>query len=462
MTNNNCGRRIGFSLLLSLCCVYMSLTGCKEGTDLLGADIMPSEDFVNYESKTYGVTTTSYEVGDHVLSRTTTSCFGRFTDPETNTVVESDFLAQFHCSESFGFPTTVIGDNITNTYIRLFIDGYVGDSLAPFKLSVYPLDKVMDANADYYTDIIPENYYDETQEPMAVKWFTISDRSLTDSERQKTQRHVDVPLAKEVGQTIYEAYRSNPEHFRNTQTWLNSGLPGSKGFYFKLESGDGAMAYISVAQFNMSFRYHDAELSADTAGVCQFAMTSEVVQATRFNNSRLDQLVADNPSVTFLKSPAGIFTLATLPTDQISMTDTINSASLTLRRYNNVVLNSKFKLDIPKTILMVRLDDYLNGFFENYSLIDKKTSFLTTFNAASNTYQFGNIARLLTTIQQEKNSGKATANADKVLLIPVVATYDSSGNLVRLNHDFSMTSATLMGGTTSPVELKVIYSNYNH
>ena len=124
-------------------------------------------------------------------------------------------------------------------------------------------------------------------------------------------------------------------------------------------------------------------------------------------------------------------------------------------------MNSKFKLNIPQKILLVRLDDYLNGYFEKYSVADAVTSYLATFNASRNTYDFPNIARLITTIKQEKAAGKATPNADKVLLIPVETAYDKSGNLVRMAHDFSMSSAKLVGGTTSPVELKVIYSHYN-
>ena len=318
----------------------------------------------------------------------------------------------------------------------------------------------MDADNDYYTDIDPEEYYDASQEPLAVKWFTIANRtseSLTSS--SSVSRYVSIPLPTEMGQEIYDTYLTNPDYFKNTQTFLQSGVPGSKGFYFKLESGDGAIAYVNVVQFNLHFRFYDSELDKDTLGVVQFASTGEVVQATRFKNSRLDQLMA-NTDVTYLKSPAGIFTMATLPTDQINVNDTINSAKLTFRRYNDVT-DAAFKLSIPKTILLVRLDDYLNGYFENYSLADAKTSYLATFNASSNTYVFNNIARLITTIVREKKNGTATENADKVLLIPVSTNYDTSGNLVRLSHDFSMSSTKLVGGANDPVELNVIYSRFN-
>ena len=218
------------------------------------------------------------------------------------------------------------------------------------------------------------------------------------------------------------------------------------------------MAYIDLVQLNIFFRYYDDYINRDTISMASFAATDAVVQASHFKNYNLEKLLADK-SATYLKSPAGIFTLATLPADQIDVNDTINSAKLTLTRYNDVV-DSPFKLNIPQTVLMVRLDDYLNGFFENYQINDGKESYLATFNSSTNTYQFSNIARLVTRMAKEKKNGTATENWNKVLIIPVESTKDSSGNIVKLNHDFSMNCARLVGGESDKVKLEVIYSNF--
>ncbi len=449
------------TLLLTLVSLAaLATASCDDNTGALGPGMMPDADFASREYKIYDVATSSYAVGDSVLARSSISYLGRYTDPETNTIVASDFLAQFHCAETFEFPKKVIDGKITSAEIRLYVEDYVGDSLANFKLSVYPLNEVMDADANYYTNISPENYYDETAAPITTKWFSISDRTVSDTTRWSSSysRSIRIALPTEVGQAIYDGYVAHPEWFSNTDTWLHSGLPCSKGFYFKIESGDGAMAYIDVAHLNLYFDYHDDEYAKDTTGVVQFASTEEVVQATRFDNSKLENLL-NNTGATYLKTPAGIFTMATLPVGEINVNDTINSANLTFTRYNDVV-ESKFKLSIPQRVLMVRLDDYLNGFFEKYSVSDDATSFLATFNASTNTYEFSNIARLLTTIAREKKNGTATQNADKVLLIPVQTTYDSNSKLVRLSHDFSMASAKLVGGATDRVRLKVIYSRF--
>ena len=449
-----------FTHLFAWVITLLVLVACDDNTATLGVDMMPSQDLVTKNYQVYDVTTESYAVGDSVLARTTKSYLGRFTDPETNTTVMSDFMAQFHSDEGFTIQPSVFNDSCTRFDLRLFIDDFVGDSLQRFKISVYELDKTLDPNADYYTDIDPTDYYDTNSEPIATKWFTISDRTIEDADRWTSSytNNIRISLPNSLGTQIIRDFKANPEHFANTAAWQKSGNPCSNGLYFKLEYGDGAMAYINLVQLNLFYRYHDDYIDRDTVGMASFAATDAVVQATHFKNYNLDKLL-DDKSVTYLKSPAGIFTLATLPADQIDVNDTINSAKLTLTRYNDVV-DSPFKLNIPKTVLLVRLDDYLNGFFENYQVNDGKESYLATFNSSTNTYQFSNIARLITRMAREKKNGTASENWNKVLIIPVEPTKDSNGNIVKLNHDFSMNCAKLVGGTANKVKLEVIYTNF--
>jgi len=447
-------------------CLFLPfITSCDDSTGTLGNDMMPSTDYVSKESKLYDIYTQSYSAGDSVLARSSMSYLGQFTDPETGTIIKSDFLAQFHCIDDFAFPDSIIGDSIISTELRLFVSKFVGDSLATFKISVYPITSVMNPDADYYTNINPAQYCDTTMEPLTVKWFTLSDRTVDEDVRNSTsyQNKIVIPLPNEMGTQIWNAWKEHPEFFRNSESWINSGLPGCKGFYFKLESGDGALAYINIAQYNINYRYHDTYSGeeVDTTGTCQFAATEEVIQATRFENHNLDQLLADN-TCTYLKSPAGIFTLATIPINQITTADTINQAKVVFTRYNDRI-DHRFRLDIPKYLLMVRLDDYNNRFFENYQLADANKSYLSQFNSANNTYTFNNIAHLLNIMSGELKDGTASPNYNKVLLIPVEPTFDSATaatkNLVKLCHDFSMTSARLVGGK-DPVKMEIIYSKF--
>ena len=446
--------------LLTMTAMTMALLSCDDNTDTLGVDMMPVGDLVTNEYKTYDVNTQSYAVGDSILARTDLSYLGKYTDAETGTTVKSDFLCQFNCGENFDLPEKIEKDSCVRLDLRLFISDFVGDSLASFKISVYELNKQLDPEEDYYTNIDPEKFCDMSARPLATKWYTISDRTITYSTRWSSDysKNIRVSLPTDIGTKILRDYRSNPEHFANTAAWLESGNPCSKGLYFKLEYGDGAMAYIDIVQFNIYFNYYDEDYKKDTLGVCSFAATDAVVKASRFENSNLDRLMDDREAA-YLKTPAGIFTLATIPIEEINAQDTINSAKLTFTRYNDTT-QEKFKLSIPQTVLLVRLDDYLDGFFENYQISNSKDSYLTTFDSSTNTYVFNNVARLLKTMVEERRNGKASENWNKVLLIPVKTTKDSSGNIVKLNHDFNMGYTKLVGGESNKVKMEVLYSKF--
>lgn len=447
-----------FSAIVALLLVLVS---CEDNSGHLGVDMMPAVDMITKNYKTYDFTTSSYAVGDSVLARSSISYLGRFTDPETGTTIKSDFLTQLNCLENTVFPDSIIGDSAKNVEILLYTKSFVGDSLTSFKLSVYELDKPLNADADYYTNIDATKYYDVNKAPLATKWFTLADYTISDSARyennkEKTSR-ISISVPNRIGNTLLNAYHQHPEYFKNSSAWMNSNLPASKGLYFKLESGDGAIVSIDICQLNITF-----DCQKDTTvvqRVVSLAATEEVVQATRFENYNLDLLLSDTEA-TYLKSPAGIFTVATLPVDQLNANDTINSAKLVFTRYNDKV-QSSFKLGIPANLLLVRLDDYLNGFFEKYLITDNQTSYLTTFSASKNSYVYNNVAKLVTTMLNEKKSGKATENWNKVLLIPVEAIYDgsSSPTLVKLNHDFSISSSRLVGGKDG-VQMEVIYTHF--
>lgn len=461
---------MNFKSLLALVAMMLIMVSCEDTTGTLGVDMMPSSDLITKTFESYGVKTKSYPVGDSVLARSSISYLGRFTDPETGTTIKSDFLTQFYCSDKSVFPDTIANDSCIKAEIQLFIKNFIGDSLTSFKISVYELDKPIDPEADYYTNIDPTKYYDVNKKPLATKWFTISDRTISDSLRYAYQKagytNINVSLPTEVGTEIIRRQKKDPQCLANTANWAESNLPLSKGVYFKLESGDGAVASIDVGQFNIYFSYYDAKEKKYQNAYTTFAATEEVVQATRFENTNIQELLKDTEA-TYIKCPAGIFTLAELPVEEIfagsNVNDTVNSAKLTFTRYNDKVASS-FKLNIPKKLLLLRLDDYLNGFFEKYQISNEETSYLATFSQAKNTYTYNNIAKLITKMHNEKVSGKATENWNKVLLIPVEAIYDGntqSPSLVKLNHDFSMSSSRLVGGDKGDVKIEVISTNFN-
>ena len=199
------------TVVVLLFSILMVVTSCDDSTGTLGNDMMPSPDYVSKESKLYDIHTQSYSAGDSVLARSSMSYLGQFTDPETGTIIKSDFLAQFHCIDDFAFPDSILNNSIISTELRLFVSKFVGDSLATFKISVYPLTKVMNPDADYYTNINPAQYCDTTVEPLTVKWFTLSDLTVDENERNKVgyQNQIVIPLPNEMGIQIWNAWKEH-------------------------------------------------------------------------------------------------------------------------------------------------------------------------------------------------------------------------------------------------------------
>ena len=175
------------------------------------------------------------------------------------------------------------------------------------------------------------------------------------------------------------------------------------------------------------------------------------------------QSLVNNHEHTYLKSPAGIFTELTIPVDEILKgheKDSLNAAKIHLARLNNLV-NSKYALDIPQTLLLVQKDS-LYSFFENKRIADYKTSFLATYNPANNGYTFHNIGSVIKEMKKNKTAGTRSKDWNKLVVIPVQATYYSYNQnkiLTRVVHDMSLTSTRLLGGN-QPLSLSVIYSHF--
>lgn len=456
--------------IFSLISALIVLVSCDDNTNNLGYNLMPTTDIVHALDTTYYATSRSIEAG-RLLARSNVTYLGYYSDPVSGSTTKADFFTQFNCTEGFAFPErdSIVGDSTTSTQLYLYIDSYIGDSLQPFTISIYPLDSVINPDNDIYTDIDISKFYNVNGKPIAKKTYTIADQKYSDIKRTaKSIDTIKVSLPKEIGEAIYQDYRKNPSHFKNSASFIKSGLPCSKGVYIKLESGNGAMATIYIAQLEINFDlYEDGEKKS---GHVAFSATEEITKATQFRTDYENTLrLIDDNSGTYLQTPSGIFTEVTLPVEDIIKSqhesDTINTVKFALTRYNDPKdIVSQFKLGIPQKVLLIRADSYKN-YFERYELPDNVSSYISAFNSANNTYSFNNIGAMIRKMIQDKQKAEETGsslspNWNKVYVIPVNTTLDTSGSLVRISHDFSLASSKLIGGIT-PIKVDIIYSRYS-
>lgn len=481
-------KTIIYTVIAIMSCI--TIASCDDTTDSIGNSLTDNMDMLKVTTDTFNVATRSI-VADSVLSRSTTGYLGKIRDIETGNYITGDFMAQFSTLENYKLPEKdsivslqdgeVIADSCS---IRLFYTDYYGDSLATMNITAYEMNEPMKEGVKYYSNFDPIAEGLIRNDGMKVnKTYTLTDLSISDEDRADESSYtpnikinLNKPYTDKNGVTynnygtyIMRMYYEDPDRFKNSYNFIHEVCPG---FYFKTNDGIGSMAYITASQLNIYFRYLN---DSTYVGTTSFSATEEVLQTTNISNDKqnIADLANDN-TCTYLKTPAGIFTEITLPVDEITenhSNDTINTAKISLTRINNNT-HDEYSLSAPSTLLMIPKDS-LYTFFENGDNVDYKKSFIATYSSSTNQYTFNNISGMITYMADIKKKGLAENSNwlnehpdwNRVVVIPVSVTTNSSSQIVKIVHDMSLTSTKLVGGSENPYEpikINVIYSKFNH
>lgn len=449
------------------------LFSCDDSTTGIGDSTIAAGDSIPAGAAIYKATTRSI-LADSVYARTSTAYLGKYTDQQYGEFT-ADFIAQFNCGDDFKFPETL--QEVTGVTLRLYYSNHFGDSLNAMRLQVDSLDTIIPEEelSTFYTSVDPKQYYNSNAQPLARKAFSAKGISAEDSTYTYTDSYgytqsytsywQNIKLPTSLGQMMYNKYVENPDNYKDSEKFIKNVL---KGFYVSCTHGDGTILYIDDMQLILNFDYlvesSSGKVDSTAYGATVFAATKEVIQANRFQNSDRLKELAEDPNCTYLKTPAGIFTEVTLPIDEIAenhLRDTLNAVSVTFTRYNEKG-TSKYQMEVPQYLLMVRKSD-MYDFFEKNKLYDGQTSFLAQYvssGASGNTYSFTNIAPLVTYCINEKKKGENKEDWDKVVLIPVKVETDASGNITAVKSNLDMESASLKGGEKEQIKLQVLYTTF--
>lgn len=449
------------------------LFSCDDSTPGIGESTIAAGDSIPAGAASYIATSRSI-LADSVYARTSTAYLGKYTDPQFGEFT-ADFIAQFNCGDDFEFPETL--QEVTGLTLRLYYSTHFGDSLNAMRLQVDSLDTIIPEGelSTFYTSVDPKQYYNQNAQPLARKAFSAKGISAEDSTYTYTDSYgytnsytsywQNIILPTGLGQMMYDKYVENPNNYKNSEEFIKNVL---KGFYVSCTHGDGTILYIDDMQLILSFNYltesSSGKVDSVATGGTVFAATKEVIQANRFQNSDRLKELAEDPSCTYLKTPAGIFTEVTLPIEEIAenhLRDTLNAVSITFSRYNKKN-EFKYQMGVPDYLLMVRKSDMYN-FFEKNKLYDNQTSFLATYVSSGtlgNTYSFTNIAPLVTYCINEKKNGKIDEDWNKVVLIPVKVDMDAQSNITGVRSNLDMESATLKGGEKDLIKMQVLYTTF--
>lgn len=454
----------------------LTFTQCDDNTGSIGGSLVPENDIITAETKTFYATSNTIMANDSILANTSDVYLGMYTDEESGTVFSSSFVTQFGCTEDFEFPMEgVVDDSASYTKLRLYFNEYYGDSLNAMRCEVYELDNTLQEGVPYYTNFDPEELYDVEKKPLAAKTFNVIDYNVHDTilNSDNYARHIEIALPNSIGNRfVSKFYEKDDEgniigkkYFANSEVFINDIF---KGIYVKCVQGDGTILKIYRARIDVGFKRliksSSGAMDSIQALSAPFYSGKEVLQTNKFDNNDLKPLL-DEKEYTYIKTPAGLFTEVKLPIcELVENCDTINSAKMVFTRYNEESgsLNSAHG-----TLLMVRKADMYKFFLKN-KLSDGETSYLTSFENSNNEYVFSNIANLFKHCYKEYTEGvqkdsdweAKNPDWDKVVLIPVTTTEDSNGSVVKILHDISISSMRLRGGTEYEIPIEVVTSKF--
>lgn len=474
-------------LLTVLVIAALTFAACDDTTEGIGGSITNKIDNINISDSAFNVTTKSI-VADSVLSRNNTGLIGKMKDPETGNYVKGDYMTQLSVLPTFSVDTldyikqankgSIEADSC---YLLVSYNASYGDTIAPMKVTAYEMTKPMSENKEYYSnyDAFKEGWVRESNEHWSSNYNLSNTSDVKNFKIYLNKEYKkDGKRYKNYGSYIMQTYAEHPEYFKTNYKFLHNVCPG---FYIKNVGGTGNMAKIWNTELIFYWTRHktiNKDSTAVSIGYNRFDGTEEVLQLNKIENDteNLKKLASkDQEKCTYLKSPAGIFTEVTLPIEDIMKgheKDTLNTATISFPRLNNVVdEDNPYNFATPSTILMVQKDS-LKSFFEKSKLADNRTSYTASYSSTGtykNAYTFQNIANLVSAMYKNKGKGE---NWNKVVLVPVnvITTTQGYTNVIsKINHDMSLASTRLKRGVittdsngkeTSPIQIKVIYSKF--
>lgn len=476
-------------LLTVLVIAALTFAACDDTTEGIGGSITNKIDNINISNSAFNVTTKSI-VADSVLSRNNTGLIGKMKDPETGNYVKGDYMTQLSVLPTFSVDTLDYIKKANNgkleadsCYLLISYNASYGDTIAPMKVTAYEMTEPMREDQEYYSnyDAFNNGWVSESNQHWSSNYNLSNTSDVKNFKIYLNKEYKkDGKTYKNYGSYILQTYAEHPEYFKTNFKFLHNVCPG---FYIKNVGGTGNMAKIWNTELifywtrKKTIKKKDGVTDSIAKGIGynRFDGTEEVLQLNKIENDteNLEQL-ARQENCTYLKSPAGIFTEVTLPIEDIMKgheKDTLNTATISFPRLNNVDEDNPYNFATPSTILMVQKDS-LQTFFEKSKLADSRTSYTTSYSSTGtykNAYTFQNIANLVSAMY--KNKGKSK-NWDKVVLVPVsiiTVTQGYTTVITKINHDMALASTRLKRGVittdssgkkTSPIQIKVIYSKF--
>lgn len=318
--------------------------------------------------------------------------------------IKSNVVSQF-------LPTTSLdtanysSENVDSIFLNFaFPPGsFIGDSVAPLGLTVYPLTKQLPSQLA--SDFNADGYYNPSS-PLASTIYNASTLD-NDSLSALNYRTISLKLPVEFGRNLFKKFQDNPESYANGQIFAKDVFPG---MFVKSTFGSGRLTL--VTRTTMTMYLHNIKLNSENKldtldAVHEYYMVSPEV----LNNNNLKVELATSvenmveEGKTLMVAPASYQVKLRFPAPEIisafKRADTQMSVlnSLTLEIPADTIPTGSSVVAPPYALLVLEKD--YEEFFAKNKLPDNKSSFYSAYNSSKKCYSFPSLRTYITDLLEK-------------------------------------------------------------
>ncbi len=501
--------------LLPLVLIVLT-TSCNDSINQIGTSIDDTIISIKVDNSfAYTTNDSVYSVtAGPVTNRTIIQMLGAI-DIEDYGSIRADFLSQMRPIAKFD--TRLVTENMLDSIVLelgFLSNSFLGDSLTPMQVSVYPLNKVLEK--PIYSNLDPSDYYN-AEDILGKQIYTTSLQSYPDSLIDSSgSRFIKIKLArpghtsKELAQEFFKLY--NDKDGLLTENDIIDFFPG---VYVTNTYGKGVLVNVlsSVIKIYHGTYVYNSD-GSDGLEEDEDITTEEGTHPLVVNKTTTSVMVSSNevPTInhiistnapyienaiangrTIIKSPDGYDAHITFPVTDIikkyreyvpeeaeiegSVSGLINAInfSIPIKESANEIF-SKYGLTPPPYLLMMRAGGKVadsngdivemnkNQFFTDRKLTDNLNYFYATYNSTTKSYDFGNIRGFITNIIQKNPNEGSIENGypidSDIILTPVsvsTTTSDYYGSTINAITPY-ISIPTFVELDTKNIKIEMVYS----
>lgn len=450
------------NILLSLMAVLL-LAACADNLQNMGTSVQPSSDAIIVCADTLHLSSYNDPV-DYIYSRPDSFLLGNFYDNRIGTT-RAEIMAQVACPVGFTYPE---GAEVDSVELYLYYNTWFGDGYSPMRINVYEMNKsTFNYEGDYPSNLDVEDYCDKS-ELLGTRLVTAA--QPTDS----------VYSSSSGGYTYYVRFCFSSDFadrfFKDeSYTSVEDFVQFFKGLYITSDFGTACM--LNVTQMDMTAYYHFTYLKEgrDTLvyNYKNFPANSEVRQVNRIVHPDRDEVMQTIDSITYLASPAQVFTTIRIPVKRLC--DTVQHNLGDKRPYVN---SATVRIDLigvddeqwcrPSNYCLLIRENAIDRFFLDKESVSDTCSILsqiayTEISADNYKYYYSfDISTILLNELRKEPEQRAEYLDMTLLPVTVETTTDSYGNtsVSTVKHQQGMTFSTLKSGESEsePMKISLLYS----